>query len=91
MYNCFNCNTMYKLSEVHYKYIDDQCEKNGIINTLVICPQCRTPHIVGGESDWDEISDQSCIMMFGRNINHSNTPKGDKILSSIMAFEGVIK
>ena len=65
MYKCDRCETLYDLTDEHYKHISDVCDKDGICRTVIVCPGCKKERLVGGESDWDEFDNKPCIMMFG--------------------------
>lgn len=86
MYTCANCETTYDLVEEHVEYIGVECNKNGIVTSLVLCPTCNNIHIVGGESDWDEVEGRSIINMFGYDFRHHRNTSLLKM--GLMAFRG---
>lgn len=88
MYLCPKCETRYDLTDKHYKYISDQCNQHSMVETLVICPKCHSIHIVGGESDVDLMTGESCIMMFGKSFNQYQALSEDRSALGLMAFEG---
>jgi DNA-directed RNA polymerase subunit RPC12/RpoP len=83
MYRCSECNTKYDLTEDHLKFISDEVEKSTVVETIIICPRCRTKRIIGGEQDWDDIDEKDIIMMFGRDL------KKEDLNYKIEEFEGV--
>ena len=68
MYKCSSCETRYDLTPEHYEHIGVECEKNGVVSTVVICPGCTRARIVGAESDWDEFDNKPCHLMFGYDV-----------------------
>jgi hypothetical protein len=68
MYICI-CDTKYDLTNEHYEFIGTECEKEGIVSTVIICPGCNRARIVGAESDWDTEENKPCHMMFGFDID----------------------
>jgi hypothetical protein len=87
MYFCRDCNTNFTLTSKHIKHISVECEKNGIATTLIICPGCHKAIIIGGESDWDEISCKPYISRFSRSIDSTSLDMLS-VLSSVPAFVG---
>ena len=78
MYQCNICNTNYKLSPEQENEISKVNKDNPVVSTVVICPGCENKHIVGGELDFDEMSDRDIIMMFGfeyEERKHINLPR----------------
>jgi hypothetical protein len=84
MYKC-TCKTKYELTNKHYEFIGTECEKKGIVSTVAICPGCHRARIVGAESDWDEMVNEPCSMMFGFDIDPESQNYWD---AGVLAFVG---